>query len=77
MVVTTSIELERMLLHSGATSSVNPGICTKHASLRHRNANCGEEQTSGGSGASLQQAYDRIHHEVRKRNHPEQETKSK
>ena len=28
MVVTTSIELERILLHSGATSSVNPGMWT-------------------------------------------------
>src|SRR5579863_8067074 len=28
MVVTARMRLERMLLHSGATSSVNPGICT-------------------------------------------------
>jgi hypothetical protein len=49
----------------------------EHALLRHRNANRREEQMSRGSGTSLQQAYDRVHHELRKGNHPEQETKSK
>jgi len=28
MVVTINMELERMLLHSRATSTVNPGMCT-------------------------------------------------
>ena len=77
MVVTSNIELDRMLLHSRATSTVNPEMCSSMPRCSTGTPAAMKSNRAARRRALLQQAHDRIQDEVGKRNHPEQEAKRK